>query len=245
MLFSRTVAGTLFLGGGIAFTLGSLLYPSMLGVQKVSSAPDRIIGRPATGPLTEADRDFVVEVRAAGLWEYPVGRMAIQKSTTKAVKTAGEHLIAGHASLDAACRGVAGELDITLPNQPSPQQQGFVAQLTAESGKQFDTDLATILRATQGGILSKTANVRTTTKNSLIRALADRTNDIVMDHITLVEKTGLVDFDRALSQPTGLPAQDTTPPPPVAGQPQAVLPSPADSTLSPRLVAPSGGQGRR
>ncbi|MGW2913795.1 DUF4142 domain-containing protein [Streptomyces asoensis] len=244
MLFSRKFAGTLFLGGGIAFTLGSLLYPSMLGVQKVSSAPERIIGHPATGPLTEADRDFVVEVRAAGLWEYPVGQMAMQKSTTKAVKTAGEHLIAGHASLDAACRGVAGELDIALPNQPSPQQQGFVTQLNAESGKQFDTDMATILRATQGRILSKTASVRTTTKNSLIRALADRTNDILMEHITLVEKTGLVDFDRALSQPTGLPAQDTTPPPPVAGQPQAVLPSPADGTPSPGSTGVASAEAR-
>lgn len=239
MLDSRKVAGTLFLGGGIAFTLGSLLYPSMLGVQKVSSAPDRIIARPATGPLTEADRDFVVKVRAAGLWEYPVGQMAIKKATTKAARTAGEHLIAGNAALDAACRSVAGELDITLPNQPSPQQQGFVAQLNADSGKQFDTDMATILRATQGQILSTVASVRTTTKNSLIRALADKTNDTVMDHITIVEKTGLVDFDQALSQstnPPGLPGQDTTPPPPVAGQPQVILPPPVNSTASPRSV---------
>ncbi|MER6417098.1 DUF4142 domain-containing protein [Streptomyces humidus] len=211
----------------------------MLGVQKVSSAPDRVIARPATGPLTEADRDFVVEVRAAGLWEYPVGQMAVQKGTTKAVKTAGEHLIAGHGSLDAACRGVAGELGITLPNQPSPQQQGFVAQLNADTGKQFDADMATILRATQGQILSTIASVRTTTKNSLIRALADKTNDTLMDHITIVEKTGLVDFDKALSQsanPPGLPAQDTTPPPPVAGQPQVVLPPAANSKVSPGSV---------
>ncbi|WP_256920321.1 DUF4142 domain-containing protein [Streptomyces hilarionis] len=240
MLVSRKIAGTFFLGGGIAFTLGSLVYPSMLGVQKVSSAPDRIIARPATGPLTEADRDFVVEMRAAGLWEYPVGQMAVQKGTTKAVRVAGEHLIAGHGALDAVCRGVAGELGITLPNQPSPQQQGFVAQLGAATGKQFDTDMATLVRATQGQILSTIASVRTTTKNSLIRALADRTNDTVMDHIAIVEKTGLVDFDKALSRsadPSGLPAQDTTPPPPVAGQTQVVLPPPAKSTV------PSGAVG--
>lgn len=239
MFVSRKVAGTFFLGGGIAFTLGSLLYPSMLGVQKVGSAPDRVIARPATGPLTEADRDFVVQVRAAGLWEYPVGQMAVQKGTTKAVKTAGEHLIAGHGSLDAVCRGVAGELDITLPNQPSPQQLGFVAQLKGDTGKQFDADMATILRAAQGQILSTIAGVRTTTKNSLIRVLADKTNETVMDHITIVEKTGLVDFDKALSpsaNPPGIPAQDTTPPPPVVGQSQIVLPLPAHSAASPGSV---------
>jgi hypothetical protein len=104
VLVSRKAAGTLFVGGALSLTLGSLLYPAVLGVQKVGSAPERVIATPATGPLTEADRDFVVEVRSAGLWEYPVGQMALRKGTTKAVKIAGEHLIDGRASLDAACR---------------------------------------------------------------------------------------------------------------------------------------------
>ncbi|MBK3568149.1 DUF4142 domain-containing protein [Streptomyces sp. MBT62] len=224
------------MGGALAATVGSLLYPAMLGVQKVSSAPERVIATPATGPLTEADRDFVVQVRSAGLWEYPVGQTASKKGTTKAVKTAGEHLIEGHASLDAACRTVAGQLGITLPNQPSPQQQGFVATLKADSGRQFDIDMATLLRASDGRLLSTIASVRTTTKNSLVRALADQANDTVLDNLTVLEKTGLVDFGQALFQETTaptLPAQDITPPPPVATQPQVVLTRSANSTLSP------------
>ncbi|MDN3029236.1 DUF4142 domain-containing protein [Streptomyces sp. S.PB5] len=241
MLVSRKAAGALFVGGGIALTLGSLLYPAMLGVQKVNTSPDRIIARPATGPLTEADRDFVVQVRASGLWEYPVAQMALQKGTTKAVKTAGEHLLDGHASLDAACRAAAVRLAITLPDQPSPQQQGFMAQLNADSGKRFDTDMATILHATNGRLLSTIANIRTTTKNSLIRTLADQANDTVMDHITQLEKTGRVDFDQAAlreTAPPGLPARNLTPPPPAPGRPQVVLTPPANSTSSPN---PSAG----
>lgn len=160
----------------------------------------------------------------------------MRKDTTKAVKTAGEHLIDGDASLDAASRRVAGQLDITLPNQPSPQQQGFVATLKADGRKQFGTDMATILRATAGQILSTIASVRATTKNSLVRALADQANNTVLDRITVLEKTGLVDFDRVLLQETTAPkllAQDMTPPPPVAGQPQVVLTPPANSTVSP------------
>ncbi|MFI6409374.1 DUF4142 domain-containing protein [Streptomyces sp. NPDC050548] len=229
------------MGGALVTTLGALLYPAMLRLQKINSAPERVIATPATGPLTEADRDFVVEVRAAGLWEYPVGQTALRKGTTKAVKTAGKHLIDGDASLDAASRTVAGQLDITMPNQPSPQQQSFVAKLNADSGKQFDTDMATLLRATNGRILSTIASVRTTTKNTLVRALADRANGIVLDHITVLENTGLVDFGQALFQETTaptLPAQDVTPPPPAATQPQVVLTPPANSTLSP---SPSAG----
>ncbi|MFJ9564822.1 DUF4142 domain-containing protein [Streptomyces fuscichromogenes] len=224
------------MGGALSITLGSLLYPAMLGVQKVSSAPARVIATPATGPLTEADRDFVVEVRSAGLWEYPVGQKASKKGTTKAVRTAGEHLVDGDASLDAACRDVANQLGITLPNQPSPQQQGFETRLNGESGKQFDTDMATTVRAANGQLLTLIASIRSTTTNSLVRALADQANDTVLDHITIVEKTGLVDFGQALAQETAspnLPAQNLTPPPAVAGQPQVVLTPPANSTASP------------
>ncbi|XUL91673.1 DUF4142 domain-containing protein [Streptomyces galilaeus] len=195
---------------------------------------------PATGPLTEADRDFVVEVRSAGLWEYPVGQAASRKGPTKAVRTPGEHLIDGHAALDAASRRVARQLDITLPNQPSPQQRRFVTTLNADSGKRFDTDMATLLRAADGQNLSTIASVRTTTKNSLVRSLADQANNIVLDLVTVLEKTGLVDFGQVLVQETSpptLPAQDMTPPP-VATQPQVVLTPPANSTLSP---GPSAG----
>ncbi|WP_405595189.1 DUF4142 domain-containing protein [Streptomyces sp. NBC_01092] len=214
------------MGGALSLTLAALAYPSMLGFSTVSSSQTRVIAQTPTGPLTEADRDFVVKVRAAGLWEYPVGKMALRKGTTGAVRTAGQHLVSGHAALDATCRRIAARLHITLPNRPSPQQQGFVATLDADSGKQFDSDMANILRTTHGQIFSTVAEIRATTENSLVRQLADQANDTVLDHITVMEKTGLVDFDQVLFQettPPKLPSQDLTPPPPASGEPQVTL----------------------
>ncbi|WP_128434056.1 DUF4142 domain-containing protein [Streptomyces cyaneus] len=214
------------MGGALSLTLVALAYPSMLGVSAVAGSQTRVVAQTSAGPLTEADRDFVVKVRAAGLWEYPVGKMALRKGTTKAVLTAGRHLVAGHTALDAGCRRIAAQLNITLPNRPSPQQQGFVATLGADTGKQFDSDMANILRVTHGQIFSTIAKIRATTENSLVRQLADQANTTVLDHITVMEKTGLVDFDQVLFQettPPKLPAQDLTPPPPAAGEPQVVL----------------------
>ncbi|MGC9538391.1 DUF4142 domain-containing protein [Streptomyces sp. UG1] len=236
MLVSREVAGTLFVGGALAMTVGSLVYPAMLGVDTVGNAPGRIIDSTSTGPLTEADRDFVVKVRAARLWEYPVGRMALEKGTTKPVRIAGEHLIDGHASLDAACRRVAAQLDITLPNQATPQQQGFVDQLNADAGKQFDTDMANILRMTHAQIFPTIAGIRATTRNSLVRALADQANDTVLDHITVLEKTGLVDFAQANVQVTTSPRPSDpalTPPPPAPGAPVVTLTPRASGSAGP------------
>ncbi|MFJ7075404.1 DUF4142 domain-containing protein [Streptomyces sp. NPDC098781] len=223
---TRHATGTLFVGGALSLTLAALACPSVLGFSTVSQAQDRVIAQTSTGPLTEADRDFVVKVRAAGLWEYPVGKMALRKGTTDAVRTAGRHLVLGHAALDATCRRIAVRLNITLPDRPSPQQQGFVATLDADTGRQFDSDMANVLRTTHGQIFGTIAKIRATTENSLVRQLAEQANDTVLDHITVMEKTGLVDFDQVLFQettPPKLPAEDLTPPPPTAGEPQVSL----------------------
>ncbi|AZS89933.1 DUF4142 domain-containing protein [Streptomyces griseoviridis] len=224
------------MGGALTLTLAALAYPSMLGVSNVTTAQDRVIATTQWGPLTELDRDFVVKVRAAGLWEYPVGQIGLKKGTSKAVLTASEHLIDGHAALDTTCRKIAPMLNITLPNVASPQQIGFVNTLNAESGEKFDSDFANILRITHGSIFNTIAKVRSTTKNSLVRALADQANNTVLDHITVMEKTGLVDFDTALftqTTPPKLPKSDLTPPPPSAGQPEVVLTPPPTATSTP------------
>ena len=245
MRFSRNAMGTLFVGGALSVTLVALAYPAMLGVNTTSSNGSRVIAQTQWGPLTEADRDFVVKVRAAGLWEYPVGQMGLKKGTTKAVITASKHLVDGHAALDASCRKISAMLNITIPNVASPQQVGFVNTLSADKGKQFDTDFANILRVTHGSIFNTIAKIRSMTKNTVVRARADQANDTVLDHIQVMEQTGLVNFDQVLFQettPPKLPAKDLTPPPPAAGQPQVVLSPPVDSTTQPPVLPgePSG-----
>lgn len=71
MRISRNIAGTVFVVGGMTMTIAALAYPAMLGIENTSANQERVIANTRYGPLTEADRDFVVKVRAAGLWEYP------------------------------------------------------------------------------------------------------------------------------------------------------------------------------
>ncbi|PWI20625.1 hypothetical protein DI272_23620 [Streptomyces sp. Act143] len=227
------------MGGALSLTIVALAYPAMLGVSKASTAQDRIIAQTQWGPLTEQDRDFVVKVRAAGLWEYPLGKVALEKGTTPEVKEAGRHLIDGHAALDAACRKIAPMLNVTLPNVASPQQQGFVNTIESSSGREFDSNFANILRTTHGSIFNAIAKIRSTTKNSLVRSLADMANDTVLDHMTVMEKTGFVSFDQALFQqttPPKLPDTDLTPPAPQPGAPMVVLSPPPNPTSTPIAI---------
>ncbi|MFG2549438.1 DUF4142 domain-containing protein [Streptomyces sp. NPDC048581] len=226
MPLSRNTIATVFVGGALVLTLSALAYPAMLGIENTATNTSRIIANTQYGPLTEADRDFVVKVRAAGLWEYPLGEMAMERGTTEQMKEAGEHLVVGHAGLDAMCRKIAPELNVTLPNQASPQQQQFVATVDSKSGKEFDSTAVSIMRVTHGQIFPTIAKIRATTENTLVRQLADLANDTVLDHITVLENTGLVNYDQVNFQqttPPKLPKDQLTPPAPQPGAPLVAL----------------------
>ncbi|MFE9649159.1 DUF4142 domain-containing protein [Streptomyces sp. NPDC006365] len=233
MPVSRSKAGTVFVSGGLVLTLTALAYPAMLGVQNTATDSSRIVANTPYGPLTEADRDFVVKVRSAGLWEYPLGEMAMERGTTKEMREAGEHLVVGHAQLDASCRKIAIELGITLPNRATPQQQQFVAAVDSKSGNEFDNNAVGIMRVTHGQIFPTIGKIRAATENTLVRQLADQANTIVLDHITVLEKTGLVNFEQVSAQQTAppkLPKEQLTPPARPRGAPIV--------TLSPRPDLP-------
>ncbi|MFE7856953.1 DUF4142 domain-containing protein [Streptomyces sp. NPDC057403] len=239
---SRNRSGSVVVIGALALTLIALAYPAMVGVQTVSGDPSRTIASTPYGPLTEGDRDFVVKVRSAGLWEYPLGELAIRKGSTPEMREAGKHLVVGHAGLDELCRKIAPELNITLPNQATPQQQQFVQTSAAETGKQFDTTAANIMRVTHGQIFPAIAKVRASTKNTLVRQLADLANDTVLDHITVLEKTGVVNFDQVNFQqttPPKLPKEQLTPPAAQPGAPIVVLTPRPDLNINTASPAPT------
>jgi predicted outer membrane protein len=149
----------------------------------------------AYGPLTAADRDFVRKVRLAGLWELPAGRQAQQRGTRPAVRTAGEHLVEGHTELDRQVIQVGQALGIDLPNQPSEQQQEWLGQLTRARGDDYERLFIQLLRRAHGKVFALLAGVRAQTRNSMVRALATSANATVLDHISVLEDSGLVDFD--------------------------------------------------
>ncbi|MFE0732738.1 DUF4142 domain-containing protein [Streptomyces antibioticus] len=179
------------------------------------------------GPLSALDQEFVTTVRLAGLWELPAGVQAEEKGTTGAVRTAGRHLVAGHAFLDERARDVAAKLGLPLPNEPDEQQRTWLAELDAARGRAFDWTFANTLRVAHGRVFSLVAQVRAGTRNSLVRALADDANSTVLDHIRVLEATGLVDYDAlARELATGGTPSSTrsTAPPGLTGDPGTVVP---------------------
>ncbi|MEV6491362.1 DUF4142 domain-containing protein [Actinoplanes sp. NPDC051633] len=148
-----------------------------------------------TGKVSAADRDLVVKVRLAGLWEIPAGDMAQEKSDDPRIREIGRTITLQHEKLDELARAAAKKLKIKLPNKPNADQQGWLAEMRdAADGEEFDRIYIDRLRAAHGKIFPAIATIRTSTRNDAVRKLAQQANQFVMTHLTLLESSGLVDY---------------------------------------------------
>ncbi|HET6857654.1 MAG TPA: DUF4142 domain-containing protein [Streptomyces sp.] len=232
----RRINGTALIIAALVATLGALAFPVWSYADRSGTGEANLNASSVGtqwGPLSAADRDLLVKVRLAGLWELPAGQQAMERAPSEAIKEAGDHLIVGHSDLDKRARLVAAQLNVPLPNQPTEQQQGWLRELSAATGQEYERKFANLLRNAHGKVFSAIAQVRHTTRNSLIRQLATDSNQTVLDHITMLEATGLVDFDAMANEAAGgATASPSGPPPPDNG---ITVPSaPA--------VEPTGGQ---
>jgi putative membrane protein len=200
------------LSGAVAASAGLiLLAPDAAWAEpNVPVPPSELITDKAAGAVTAADKDLVVKVRLAGLWEIPAGVMAQQKSEDERIREIGRDIAEQHEELDKFARAAAKKLDIDLPDEPNSDQQGWLREMQEAEGDDFDRVYVDRLRAAHGKIFPAIATVRASTRNDTVRKLAQRANQFVATHLTLLETSGIVDFK-------ALP----TAPPPNAGAPTA------------------------
>jgi putative membrane protein len=158
------------------------------------------------GPIDDTDRLFLVKVRQAGLWERPTGTMAQTQAGSERVKEIGRIMAEDHKQLDDEGRFVARQLNVALPDQPSAEQQGWMREFGPMKGHDFDVTAVKWLRFAHGGVFSAIASIRANTRNEMMRLFAERANTMVNKHMSLLESTGLVQYDNLPHAAIGAPA---------------------------------------
>ncbi|WP_435281930.1 DUF4142 domain-containing protein [Streptomyces koelreuteriae] len=221
------VSGTGLIVMCLAATLAALVFSLWPYDGRPETAPGALSAqtlRTSYGPLSALDQEFLVKIRRAGLWEPAAGRQAGTKGTTPAVRAAGRSLVEGHRFLDERVRGAAAQLSFTLPDAADDQQKQWLATLDEARGEEYDRRFATALRLAQGQVFPVVAQVRASTRNSLVRDLADDATTTVLGHIKALEATGDVDFD-AVARDMATGGTPSTPAP--TSVPSRTLPPPA------------------
>ncbi|NLU71487.1 DUF4142 domain-containing protein [Streptomyces sp. HNM0575] len=200
---SGRAVGTMLVVGGLVATLAALLVPVYFfdGNRSIAASrsgwQDDGMGTWKTeyGPVNSLDREFMRTVRTGGLWELPAGRAAKERSTRRSVRTVGDHVVEGDSELDKRVIQAGRALKVSLPNKPTAQQQQYLDGIEKARGAEFDRALVNDLRKSNGKTIGLISLVRDQTRNSMVRSLATRANTIVLDHLSVLEETGLVDYE--------------------------------------------------
>lgn len=216
-----TLSGRLLVVSVILALVGPPL--ALAGSPPARAAAGPGVVETAYGPLGSADRDLLIRVRLAGLWEIPAGELAQERGTTEEIRQIGQFIAEEHTELDARVREVAEALGVALPDQPHPDHQVFLQRLRDRTGEEFDRAFIQLLREAHGQIYPLIAYVRAGTQNDLIRQFTDACEEFVARHMAYLESSGLVDW---LHIP---------PPPEPAGTPSRFLAS-APAGVNPTLI---------
>jgi putative membrane protein len=207
-----------WLVGILAMVLATLLAPAgaARAAGDVPVPPNTGLTDKGTGTVSQADKDFVIKVRLAGLWEIPASNMAIEKSDNEKIVNIGKSISAQHVVLDQLDRDAAKKLGIDLPNQPNGDQLSWLGEMKNANSTTFDQIYVDRLRAAHGKIFPAIATIRASTRNDAVRKLAQQANQFVLTHITLLESSGIVDYGALPTAPP--PAAVNKGPVPMDGQ---------------------------
>lgn len=170
---------------------GGAAFPAV-GFAAVSEAQPRQNQQSAQQSLSALDREFLVVIRFANLWEIPMSDLAVERGTFQRLRDVAAILADDHRRLEITVKDRAGRFGVGLPDTPSSSTAKWMAEIRAASGKAFDQVYVDRVREAHGSVFSLIAEVRAGTRNSVIRDFATSANTIVMKHMSLLESTGLV-----------------------------------------------------
>lgn len=179
----------------------------LVGLALAVGTPAAAAGAQPAAPaqLGAADLALLNGVRLAGLWEMPAGQMAAERGNAQRVREVGAQIAAEHAELDLIVVDAANKLGVQLPTKPNDDQQKWLNEMrSASSDREFDRIFVDRLRAAHGKIFPVIGAVRSGTRNDAVRQVAQEANKFVLNHLTLLESTGLVRY--AELPPAALPA---------------------------------------
>ncbi|WP_051366375.1 DUF4142 domain-containing protein [Hamadaea tsunoensis] len=101
-----------------------------------------LTGSPAAARLrvepSAQDRQYLVAAHQSHLAEIAAGRLGEQQGTSAGVRELAATFVHEHADLDVRLSGVAQQLGVRLPAEPTEDQQRVYASLSGASGTAFD-----------------------------------------------------------------------------------------------------------
>ena len=88
--------------------------------------------------MSSADQKFMMMAATGGMAEVEMARLALEKSSSDAVKQYAQKMIDDHTAANNELMQVASTKGVTLPTQPDAKHMAMMAKMQKLSGMEFD-----------------------------------------------------------------------------------------------------------
>ena len=188
---SPGMSGSPGAGGRDTNAAGNLntLPPTAAGTMAAASGVPGSTAGGSAPPLADADRKFVTEAAAGGMFEVQVSKLAADKATDPAVKTFASMLVTDHSNANDELKAFASAHDVTLPTSLPKDKQAQLDKLQKATGKDFDKQYAQAV-----GIkdhkqdIAKFEKASKDAKNPELKAWVDKTLPTLKEHLAAAQK---------------------------------------------------------
>jgi putative membrane protein len=133
-----------------------------------------------------ADGKFMMTAAAGGLAEVELGRLALERASSDAVKQYAQRMVDDHTKANQDLMQVAATKGVTLPTGPDPKHMALIERLRGRSGADFDR-----MYVKEAGVKAHQdmeklfRNETIKGKDADVMAFASRTLPAVQDHLRM------------------------------------------------------------
>ena len=135
---------------------------------------------------SEKDAEFVVDALSSNMAEVKLAELAWQKSANKDVKDLAGMLQKDHNAMVTELKTLAGQKAISVPADEGQDTKDKVADLSKKSGKEFDKDIAGVLKDKHESTIKKYENALNDVTDPEIKNWINSALPRVKSHLEMV-----------------------------------------------------------
>ena len=181
----------------------------LLSAAGCSSKPDSVEQAQETNAATVGDRDstaatavngkegktspnfdseFLTKAASGGMLEVQLGQQVAKKATTPDAKSFAQQMITDHTKANEELKGLAAKKNIVLPTTLGQDQQKVYDEVLAEKGPELDKKYVQAMIADHQEDIKEFQEAVGSTRDSELRAFAQRTLPVLQMHLDMVQK---------------------------------------------------------
>jgi putative membrane protein len=140
----------------------------------------------ADAKLSKAERKFLSKAAQSGMAEVQLGKLALDKASSEAVKRIGETLVEHHSSANGEVQQIAAAAGVTLPHEAGGKHKSAVKRLSKLSGEEFDREFLRYQLRHHREDFRQFEEAATKTENPEVKEFASSTLPTLREHQAMI-----------------------------------------------------------